>query len=182
MPNIKTILDVADHKNVGACWNSNQSDLEGAGFEVVDLGINNSAEKYLAALEEHQPDFLGMSALLTTTMPYMKVVIDTLKQKGLRDKYESHHKVKYDDSAMKAAAEDKEVRVTVLGHVQRGGRPSAFDRTLSTLMGFEAVNTILAAKPEDEPVVIGIRNNRMTRLPLMESVRAAPSVIASGQL
>jgi methylmalonyl-CoA mutase cobalamin-binding domain/chain len=61
--------------------------LEGAGFEVVDLGINNPVEKYLAALEEHQPDILGMSALLTTTMPYMKVVIDTLKQKGLRDKF-----------------------------------------------------------------------------------------------
>jgi methylmalonyl-CoA mutase cobalamin-binding domain/chain len=61
--------------------------LEGAGFEVVDLGINNPVEKYLEALEKHQPDILGMSALLTTTMPYMKVVIDTLKQKGLRDKY-----------------------------------------------------------------------------------------------
>ncbi len=61
--------------------------LEGAGFEVINLGINNPVEKYLAALEEHQPDILGMSALLTTTMPYMKVVIDTLKQKGLRDKY-----------------------------------------------------------------------------------------------
>jgi methanogenic corrinoid protein MtbC1 len=61
--------------------------LEGAGFEVIDLGINNAVEKYLAALEKHQPDFLGMSALLTTTMPYMKVVIDTLKEKNLRDKY-----------------------------------------------------------------------------------------------
>ena len=61
--------------------------LEGAGFEVVDLGINNPVEKYLAALEEHKPDFLGMSALLTTTMPYMKVVIDTLKDKNLRDRY-----------------------------------------------------------------------------------------------
>jgi methanogenic corrinoid protein MtbC1 len=61
--------------------------MEGAGFEVIDLGINNPVEKYLAALEEHQPDFLGMSALLTTTMPYMKVVIDTLKDKKLRDKY-----------------------------------------------------------------------------------------------
>jgi len=61
--------------------------LEGAGFEVIDLGINNPVEKYLAALEEHQPDILGMSALLTTTMPYMKVVIDTLKEKGLRDKF-----------------------------------------------------------------------------------------------
>jgi len=61
--------------------------LEGAGFEVIDIGINNAVEKYLAALEQHQPDFLGMSALLTTTMPYMKVVIDTLKEKNLRDKY-----------------------------------------------------------------------------------------------
>jgi methylmalonyl-CoA mutase cobalamin-binding domain/chain len=61
--------------------------LEGAGFEVINIGINNPVEKYLAALEEHKPDILGMSALLTTTMPYMKVVIDTLKQKGLRDKY-----------------------------------------------------------------------------------------------
>jgi methanogenic corrinoid protein MtbC1 len=61
--------------------------LEGAGFEVVDLGINNAVEKYLAALELHKPDFLGMSALLTTTMPYMKVVIDTLKEQNLRDKY-----------------------------------------------------------------------------------------------
>jgi methylmalonyl-CoA mutase cobalamin-binding domain/chain len=61
--------------------------MEGAGFEVIDLGINNSAEKYLAALEKHKPDILGMSALLTTTMPYMKVVIDTLKEKGLRDDF-----------------------------------------------------------------------------------------------
>ena len=70
----------------------------------------------------------------------------------------------------------EEVRVTVLGHVQRGGHPSAFDRTLSTLMGHEAVNTILTARPEDEPVVIGIRNNRMTHLPLMESVRRSQEV------
>ncbi len=61
--------------------------MEGAGFEVIDLGINNPVEKYLAALAEHKPDFLGMSALLTTTMPYMKVVIDTLKEKSLRDRY-----------------------------------------------------------------------------------------------
>ena len=71
---------------------------------------------------------------------------------------------------------NEEVRVTVLGHVQRGGRPSAFDRNLSTLMGYEAVNTILNAKPEDEPLVIGIRNNRMTHLPLMESVRKTQAV------
>jgi methylmalonyl-CoA mutase cobalamin-binding domain/chain len=61
--------------------------LEGAGFEVVDLGINNPVESYLAALEEHKPDILGMSALLTTTMPYMKVVIQTLKDRGMRDDY-----------------------------------------------------------------------------------------------
>jgi methylmalonyl-CoA mutase cobalamin-binding domain/chain len=61
--------------------------LEGAGFEVVDLGINNPVESYLAALEEHRPDILGMSALLTTTMPYMKVVIDELVAKGIRDDY-----------------------------------------------------------------------------------------------
>ncbi len=61
--------------------------LEGAGFEVFDLGINTDTEKYLAALDEHQPEILGLSALLTTTMPYMKVVIDTLKSKGRRDDY-----------------------------------------------------------------------------------------------
>ncbi len=61
--------------------------LEGAGFEVVDLGINTDAETYIAALKEHRPNILGMSALLTTTMPYMKVVIDTLIEQGLRDDY-----------------------------------------------------------------------------------------------
>ena len=61
--------------------------MEGAGFEVINIGINNSVEEYLAALEEHQPDILGMSALLPTTMTYMKVVIDTLIEKGLRNDY-----------------------------------------------------------------------------------------------
>ena len=61
--------------------------MEGAGFEVIDLGINNPVEKYLEAIEKHQPEILGMSALLTTTMPYMKVVIDTLKEKGIRNDY-----------------------------------------------------------------------------------------------
>ena len=61
--------------------------MEGAGFEVYDLGINNPVENYLDAIEEHDPDILGMSALLTTTMPYMKVVIDAMKEKGIRDDY-----------------------------------------------------------------------------------------------
>jgi methylmalonyl-CoA mutase cobalamin-binding domain/chain len=61
--------------------------MEGAGFEVIDMGINNSVEAYLEALERENPDILGMSALLTTTMPYMKVVIDTMIEKGIRDDY-----------------------------------------------------------------------------------------------
>jgi len=61
--------------------------LEGAGFEVVDVGINTDADRFIAALEEHKPDILGMSALLTTTMPYMKVVIQALKDRGMRDDY-----------------------------------------------------------------------------------------------
>ena len=61
--------------------------MEGAGFEVIDLGINNPVENYLEALEKEKPDILGMSALLTTTMPYMKVVIDTLVSQGVRDDY-----------------------------------------------------------------------------------------------
>ena len=61
--------------------------MEGAGFEVVDLGINNPVENYIEALEREDADILGMSALLTTTMPYMKVVIDTMVEKGMRDDY-----------------------------------------------------------------------------------------------
>ena len=61
--------------------------MEGAGFEVFDIGINNAVEDYVAALERHKPDILGMSALLTTTMPYMKVVIDALKEQGIREDY-----------------------------------------------------------------------------------------------
>lgn len=61
--------------------------MEGAGLEVFDIGINNSVEEYFAALERHKPDILGMSALLTTTMPYMKVVIDAMVEQGMRDKY-----------------------------------------------------------------------------------------------
>lgn len=61
--------------------------MEGAGFEVIDLGINIDVDTYLEALDTHKPDVFGMSALLTTTMPYMKVVIDTMKEKGIRDDY-----------------------------------------------------------------------------------------------
>ena len=61
--------------------------MEGAGFDVVNIGINNSVDSYLTAIDEEQPDILGMSALLTTTMPYMKVVIDTLIEKGIRSDY-----------------------------------------------------------------------------------------------
>jgi len=63
---------------VGMMW-------EGAGFDVIDIGINNPVENYLEAIEEHKPDILGMSALLTTTMPYMKVVIEELVNKGIRN-------------------------------------------------------------------------------------------------
>ena len=61
--------------------------MEGAGFEVTDLGVNTSLEEFMAALEEQQPDILGMSALLTTTMPYMKTVIEGLEQEGVRSRY-----------------------------------------------------------------------------------------------
>ncbi len=61
--------------------------MEGAGFEIVDLGINNPVENFLEALVREEADILGMSALLTTTMPYMKVVIDSLIEKGMRDDY-----------------------------------------------------------------------------------------------
>jgi methanogenic corrinoid protein MtbC1 len=61
--------------------------MEGAGFEVIDLGINTDVDTYIAALKEHRPNILGMSALLTTTMPYMKVVVDALVEEGIRDDY-----------------------------------------------------------------------------------------------
>jgi methylmalonyl-CoA mutase cobalamin-binding domain/chain len=60
--------------------------MEGAGFKVINLGINNDADKFIAAVREHEPEIVGMSALLTTTMPYMQVVIKALKEQGLRDK------------------------------------------------------------------------------------------------
>ncbi len=59
--------------------------MEGAGFNVVNLGINTNVESFLEAIHEHKPDILGMSAMLTTTMPYMAVVIEALEQEGLRE-------------------------------------------------------------------------------------------------
>ncbi|MFQ5340411.1 MAG: corrinoid protein [Anaerolineae bacterium] len=59
--------------------------MEGAGFDIVNIGINSSADDFMVAIEEHQPDLIGMSALLTTTMPYMRVVIQTLEDRGIRD-------------------------------------------------------------------------------------------------
>jgi len=61
--------------------------MEGAGFEVIDIGINVDVDKIIEILQTEQPDILGLSALLTTTMPYMKVIIDTLKEQGIRDDY-----------------------------------------------------------------------------------------------
>ena len=61
--------------------------MEGAGFEEMNIGINNPVEKYVEACKEFDADILGMSALLTTTMPYMKVVIDAMVEMGIRDDY-----------------------------------------------------------------------------------------------
>ncbi len=71
----------------------------------------------------------------------------------------------------------EEVRVTVLGHVQRGGRPSSYDRTLATQLGYEAVMTLVNAKPEDEPMVVGTKANRITTFPLMEGVAKTLAVV-----
>ena len=61
--------------------------MEGAGFEVFDLGVNTDYQQFREAIEEHKPNILGMSALLTTTMPYMKIVIQELVKEGIRDDY-----------------------------------------------------------------------------------------------
>ena len=73
----------------------------------------------------------------------------------------------------------EEVRITVLGHVQRGGAPSVFDRNLGTLMGYAAVETVLAAHPEDEPQMIGMRGNRITTVPLMKCVEQTRAIAAA---
>ncbi|MDP5362409.1 MAG: B12-binding domain-containing protein [Paracoccaceae bacterium] len=109
--------------------------MAGAGFEVVDLGINNSVESYLGALETEQPDILGMSALLTTTMPYMKVVIDTLIEKGMRDDYvvlvggaplnEEFGKAIGADAYCRDAAVAVETAKTFMARKHNQGAPSA---------------------------------------------------------
>ena len=73
--------------------------------------------------------------------------------------------------------------MTILGHVQRGGTPSAYDRWMSTLAGYAAVQELLASSAEDEPVILGVRRNRITRILLMKAVhdtRAVKDLIAAG--
>ena len=85
------------------------------------------------------------------------------------------------DTIQERTGED--ARVTILGHVQRGGTPSAYDRWMSTLLGYAAVQEILASTAEDEPVILGVRRNRITRIPLMKAVhdtRAVKDLIAAG--
>ena len=94
---------------------------------------------------------------------------------GARDRHGNY----IGSSDVQAALEERlgvEVRVTVLGHVQRGGQPSAFDRNLGTMLGNEAVKAILEADPEDEPLQIGFKGNRIVRLPLMECVEKTHAV------
>ncbi len=73
---------------------------------------------------------------------------------------------------------NEDVRVTILGHVQRGGAPSAFDRYMSTLLGYAAVEELLASPPGSEPQVIGMKDNRVTRQPLMKCVQQTQQVAA----
>jgi len=78
----------------------------------------------------------------------------------------------------------EQARVTILGHVQRGGTPSAFDRSMATMMGFDAASALLSARPEDGPQLIGIHRNRVRRTPLMRSVadnRAIATMLDTGR-
>ena len=61
--------------------------MEGAGYKIVDIGVRQTAEEFIDALEEHEAEILGMSAMLTTTMPYMKIVVDEMTRRGIRDDY-----------------------------------------------------------------------------------------------
>jgi 6-phosphofructokinase 1 len=94
---------------------------------------------------------------------------------GAQDRNGNHISCQY----VKKVLEDRlneDVRVTILGHVQRGGSPSAFDRNLSTLMGYAAVEEIISATPESEPTLIGMRGNRIVRSPLMHCVEQTHAV------
>ncbi len=88
---------------------------------------------------------------------------------GARDRHGNPIKSSYLAEVLSRAMKE-EVRITVLGHVQRGGSPSAFDRNLGTLLGYAAVETVLKSEPEMVPQVIGLRGNRITHTPLMECV------------
>jgi len=75
----------------------------------------------------------------------------------------------------------EDVRITVLGHVQRGGAPSAFDRNLSTMLGVEAVEAIMSMGPHDEPLIVGMQGNKVTRTPLavaLAETRAVAEAVA----
>ncbi|WP_269148040.1 6-phosphofructokinase [Boudabousia liubingyangii] len=71
---------------------------------------------------------------------------------------------------------NEDVRVTILGHVQRGGSPSAYDRWMSTVLGYAAVQEVLRATPEDEPQILGVRHNRVARIDMMKAVKDTRSV------
>ena len=94
---LKPLLQEEGVQNIGrACIGTVQGDLhdigknlvgsmfEGCGFRVIDLGVDADSDKFISAVKEHQPDVIGLSALLTTTMPYMKTIIDALEEAGLR--------------------------------------------------------------------------------------------------
>jgi 6-phosphofructokinase 1 len=105
-----------------------------------------------------------------------------IQAEGARDRHGNYIGSTYVAEVLEKAM-GEEVRVTVLGHVQRGGSPSAFDRNLGTQLGFAAVETLLASTPETPPQLIGLRGNRITTSPLMECVaktRAVAAAIAAG--
>ncbi len=116
--------------------------MEGAGFEVINIGVNNPVENYLQALEEHKADILGMSALLTTTMPYMKVVIDTMVEQGIRDDYivmvggaplnEEFSKAIGADAYCRDAAVAVETAKSLMAERQAGGRGEARSQEVGT--------------------------------------------------
>ena len=97
------------------------------------------------------------------------------------------HGERIDSRRISTALKEKagiDARITILGHVQRGGTPSAFDRWMSTVLGYAAVQELLAARQEDAASILGVRRNRVARLPLVESVavtRAVRTAIEEGR-